>query len=560
MAVRRAAALVTCCLFALTGGPPGDGTAASILDGPPVPMRHTSRPLEAARSCSGSFEQRELPHTTAATGEISGFVGNGSGSAIEDLDGDSDLDIVLADVRGRASILWNRGRLSFRRQALATDDSRGISVVDVDSDGRRDIVLTRRASAPVLWRNQGGGDFEERALPGVSQRLYAIGWGDLDEDGDLDWAGGSYDNGLQQDLGYGFMRTREGAGVFVGLRSGGGYVVRRLTPGAQALTVGVWDVDAVGGPEVIVGNDFDEPDQVWTRRDGRWLRLQPFEQTAHSTMSLDFGDIDNDGSEELLATDMKPPQDDLGVRARWWPLMYRTPRVRFRGDRQVAENVLLARDDAEYENVAYERSLDATGWSWSGRFADLDQDGFLDLYVSNGMVADDMLEYLPGGELVERNIALRNLGDGTFEPAGSWGLSSEASGRGTAMDDLDADGDLDVVVNNVRFPALLFENRLCQGHSLLVDVAWPATANSSAVGAELVLHTDRGRYRRDVRVASGYLSAGPSQVHFGIPDDATPRHLEVRWPDGRVSELRDPGVDVRLRLVRRREPAPDRAR
>jgi hypothetical protein len=144
---------------------------------------------------------------------------------------------------------------------------------------------------------------------------------------------------------------------------------------------------------------------------------------------------------------------------------------------------------------------------------------------------------LPGDELVEENRALRNDGNGYFALAPEWELGSTASGRGMSMADLDNDGDLDIVVNNLQSPAQLFENRLCGGTSLEVDLRWPGSKNLYALGARLALHTSTGTYYRDVHANSGYISGDPSRIHFGVPAGAVPQRLEVRWPDGAISSV-----------------------
>jgi hypothetical protein len=105
------------------------------------------------------------------------------------------------------------------------------------------------------------------------------------------------------------------------------------------------------------------------------------------------------------------------------------------------------------------------------------------------------------------------------------------------MADLDNDGDLDIVVNNLRAPAQIFENQLCGGFGLEVELSWPTGKNARAIGAELILHTSTGSYHREVRSTSGYLSGEPARVHFGFPSHSELIRLDVRWPDGQVSSI-----------------------
>jgi hypothetical protein len=203
-----------------------------------------------------------------------------------------------------------------------------------------------------------------------------------------------------------------------------------------------------------------------------------------------------------------------------------------------------------WRNEAAWRGVDATGWSWGGKFGDLDNDGFLDLYVVNGMIAENLFQHLPNSELVEQNHAFRNRGDGSFAAAPDWGLASTASGRGMLMADMDGDGDLDIVVNNMRAQAQLFENRLCGGAALEVDVAWPASANSRAIGAQLELYTSAGVLRRDIRSASGYLTGDAARVHFGFPRGTALQKLIVRFPDGAAAEVGSLAEQTLLQVVR----------
>ncbi|HRW50807.1 MAG TPA: VCBS repeat-containing protein, partial [Caldilinea sp.] len=362
------------------------------------------------------------------------FDSNGSGLAVNDLDGDGDIDIVLADLAGPVSILWNEGDLRFARQELSLlRKARAVALVDVDGDARLDIALTNGVAAPALFRNMGDRTFELTPLLGVNQPAYAMNWADLDADGDLDLVTGSYDAGRQVESGSNYLFAAP-AGVNVYLQQDGSWQRQQLAETAQALAISLWDLNGDGRLDIWVGNDFDEFDQVWLQgADGDWQAADLFEDTTHSTMSIDRGDLDGDGSTEYFATDMKPSTIGPQVMAQWVPLMNAAEKTRLRDDPQLSENVLQSWRGDRFVNEGYSRKIDATGWSWSGKFGDLDTDGDLDLYVVNGMIAGDLLDYLPGGELVEENQALRNDGRGQFLPAAEWMLGSARSGRSMSM-------------------------------------------------------------------------------------------------------------------------------
>jgi hypothetical protein len=235
---------------------------------------------------------------------------------------------------------------------------------------------------------------------------------------------------------------------------------------------------------------------------------------------------------------MRPYSDAPEIMNQWQPVMDKMTHNMVAGDPQHMANVLQVRNaDGRFVNTAPQSGIEATGWSWSSKFGDLDQDGFLDLYVVNGMQALDNFSHLPNDELVEENQVFRNDGRGAFTPMPGWGLNSTYGGRSMSMADLDNDGDLDIVVNNLRAPSQIFENQLCAGASIQVDLRWPNSPNTHAIGAKLTLRTGAGNYMREVKATSGYLSGDPSRAHFGFPVESQLQALEITWPDGQVSTI-----------------------
>jgi hypothetical protein len=501
-------------------------------------------PMQAA-VCTGRFIEHDLPHITRIRGVPRSYESNGSGLAINDLNQDGWLDVVLGNLYGSSTILWNQGHLEFVAAPFApTGQTRAFAIVDADGDSWPDIVHTTQLAAPRWWRNQGDMTFAPSTLRGIRNPAYVMAWADPDGDGDLDAITASYDSELERSLRDSFM-LNGGAGVFYYQRESDRYTATRLADQSQALAIVMADVNADQYFDLVVGNDFGFPDQAWSLQADDWVEAQPFVNTAYNTMSFDYGDLDNDGSLEFFAADMQPyPGSAVHQIMQERVLHTIESKPRRPDDRQMIRNVLLRRDAAgQWVDVASGYGVEATGWSWSSKFGDLNNDGFLDLYVVNGMQSIELFADLPDHELVEANQVYRNRAGLAFEAAPEWGLGSLRSGRGMSMGDLDNDGDLDIVINNLGTPAQLFENELCGGASLQVDLRAPGTGNTAGLGATLLLETSTGTYWRDVRSGSGYISGDPSRIHFGFPEGSTLRRLIIHWSDGAISTIDQFGTE-----------------
>jgi hypothetical protein len=531
------ALLAGLCIFGLL---PVAAGAQNATDAPPVTVTAVAL-RRAMQPCSDAFIAHDLPHQTTVAGNVVRmFDANGAGVAAGDLDNDGDLDLLLGNQDGDDTLLWNEGALTFRAEPFSTGKTRDVKLVDVDADGWLDAVLTRHTGGLNYFRNLGGGAFQRTTLPGVSFPAYTLDFADLDQDGDLDLVTATYDAGLLTDRGNEYLVNSSPRGVYYYTNDNGRMRATPLARTAQGLAILFPDLNADGRQDIVVGNDFLDPDYIWLRGDDGWAPAEPFAATTHSTMSLDQGDIDNDGRFEIFAADMKPyPGEET---ADWAPLMADmmegVTRDSVLADRQIMANVLqVAVAPGEYLNLAPDWGVDGAGWSWSSKFGDLDADGWLDLYAVNGMIEERLLSHIPNHEMIEENQVFRNIDGWRFQTMPRWGLDSERSGRGMVMADLDGDGDLDIAVNNLRGMAQLFENRLCTGDHLLVDLHWPDSGNSYAIGAQVRLLTDQGALLRDVRVGSGYLSGDAPRLHFGLPADARLEQLEIRWPDGAMTHV-----------------------
>lgn len=511
--------------------------------------------------CSGSFVRHDLVHTTMAdTKPPENFDSNGAGVALADLDDDGLIDIVLAGLESPVTILWNKGNLRFDRVELPLRRSRAVNAVDVDGDGRLDLVFTVSVDLPSWWRADGPErNFVESSVEefAVWFYLHAMAWSDTDGDGDLDMIGGTYDQEILRRIGFSSFsewNEKEGrvtdGGVFFFENTNTGLEYLRLGSEPQSLAIALIDLDSDGRRDAVVGNDFEVPDFVYLNTGAGWKVHEPFSTTTLNTMSFAEGDIDNDGDIDMLAADMKPFDVGPKVDDAWRPIVEAAIRNSPNDGVQTVANVLQVREgETTFVNRAATMGVEATGWTWSVQFGDLDNDGHLDLYAVNGMIATGVFDHLPGSELVEKNLAFRNVG-GYFVPTEEWGLGATEGGRGMAMADLDLDGDLDIVVNNFEAPSVLFENRICTGSSLEVDLRWTGTRNIRAIGATVVLETTAGSYTREVRASSGYLSSDPSRVHFGFPRSAEVVTTTVTWPDGARSTLRNIEANSLLTVTR----------
>jgi len=497
--------------------------------------------------CGGIFVAHTLDHSTISNSDpIRMFDSNGSGLAINDLNNDGTLDIVLANLDGEESILWNEGGLNFSRTSIEIPGkTRSVAIIDLDADGWNDIIFTTQRGAPTFWHNQADGTFDFEGLQGVAHPAYAMNWADLDYDGDLDLVAASYDAEMERiDASY---LLDGGAGIYYYENQGNlQFTATRLADRSQALAIYFPDLNGDGLWDIAVGNDFAELDRYWVRENGEWTEINPFGVITHSTMSFAGADIQNDGSIELYSTDMHPYDDDEETVLAWQPVMddmMAMPMVE--DDPQVMTNVMQTLQDDSYINISENLGIEYTGWSWSAKFGDLNSDGFLDLYVVNGMIAEELFGHLPGNELVEENQAFMNQAGQSYVTMPEWALNSTQSGRGMSMADLDADGDLDIVVNNLMSPVMLYENQLCEGNNLTVEIQDNGSLNRQAIGSYVLLHTEQASYRRDIYASSGYLSGDPSQLHFGFTETDL-INLEIVRSDGTIINIEAPDINTHI--------------
>ena len=527
---------------------------------------------------------------------------NGGGAAIGDLTGDGLPEIVLTSNHEGVRVYHNQGTFRFKdvtkAAGLTVDDeswTTGVVLADANGDGRLDIYLCRAGigkpatRANQLWINQGSDDgvpaFREMARElGVADEGYSMhsAFLDFDRDGDLDLL--VINNSPKPANSFGLRNTRHVRDPFGGAKlfrnDGARFTDVSVAAGihspemAFALGVVVSDVNRDGWPDVYVANDFFERDYLYVNgRDGTFTdsldRQMPV--LSYFSMGLDVADVDNDGWPDVYTTDMLPENEDrLKTTAQFegWDV-YQT-KVRNGYHHQAMRNMLQRNNrDGTFSDVGQMAGVSRTDWSWSALIADLDLDGHKDIFVTNGLTKDitsqDYVAFLANEETMKSvtdggrskvdfqkltkamsstripNYAFRNAGGLRFtNEAAAWGLDAPSFSSGAAYGDLDGDGALDLVVNNVNQEAFVYRNNartLHPGHGFLRVRLEGAARNRYAVGARVTVHLGGSAFMQEQSPSRGFQSSVDYVLAFGLGRADAVDSVRVDWPDGRVSLL-----------------------
>ena len=543
---------------------------------------------------------------------------NGSGVAAGDVDGDGRCDLFFAGLGGVSRLFKNLGGWKFQDVTAEADlvrprvDATGVVLVDIDGDGDLDLIVNSIGGGTQVFLNDGRGHFHVGQILNLNRGAMSLALADIDGDAILDLYIANYRqttlrdhpktnfrinrvgnrsevasvNGrptTEPDLVGRFTYTASGSilehgevdAVYRG-SSGGTFVPVGFTGGTfldeagqplvaepheWGLSVMFRDFNGDGVPDLYVCNDFDSVDHLWINQGKgtfREISSLAWRNTSKFSMGIDVADVNRDGVDDVLVLDMQSRSH--GVRmTRVDKRMESTP-VGVIGNRpQLTRNTLqLGRGDGSYAEAAYLAGLEASDWSWTPVFLDVDLDGFEDLLITAGHGRDDMdLDSGQRMEMAKRatrlsvqeqlrlrtntpalrqaKLLFRNVGGERFEEVGrAWGFGDVGISHGMCVADLDNDGDLDGVVNNLNGAAGIYRN---EGVGARVAVRLRGEGgNTRGIGAKIrVLGGAVPRQSQEMICGGRYLSGDDAERVFAAGSLTNRMRIEVDWRSGKRS-------------------------
>lgn len=521
---------------------------------------------------------------------------NGGGVAAGDFNNDGLPDLYFTANQAEDKLYLNKGDLKFEDITSAagienaSNWTTGVTTVDINQDGWLDIYICKVGDyhsiqgKNLLYINNGLNKF---GIPSFTEAAGTYGldfkgfstqatFFDYDLDGDLDMFLLNHSVNPNQNYGRGDRRHIPDAtsgdklfvnidGVFVDASEKAGIIQSKIGYG---LGISVSDLNNDGYPDLYVGNDFYENDYLYmSKGDNTFEEIiqqkdNAIGHTTHYSMGNDIADIDNDGNTDIISMDMLP--EDLQT--------YKTSGTEFNYQiyqnyinngyaHQYMQNTLqLNNGNGTFSEVGYLSGLAATEWSWSPLIADFDNDGLNDIYVSNGIpgatndmdfinfIANENIQKSLGPGMDKKDMAFiekipekkavnyffRNKGDHTFEDVTEkWASQPSTFSNGAIYADLDNDGDLDVVVNNINESATVLENRTASSATTAyISVKLEGkNANPFGIGCKVILYKDGRVFLKENYTARGYLSSVAPQLHFGLGNILETDSVQIIWPD-----------------------------
>jgi hypothetical protein len=538
---------------------------------------------------------------------------NGGGVATGDLNDDGLDDIYFSGNMTPAKLYLNKGSMQFediseKAGIIETGFSwkTGVTIADVNGDGKLDIYqclsggLAPRNRENKLFINQGNDasgipQFKEQAADfGLADDSYSTHsvFFDYDKDGDLDLFLLNHNPKvfttldeyatpailgepapkirfkLYQNSGNHFTDVSDAAGL-------------HNTSFTYGLGAGIADINNDGWPDIYISNDYSAPDYLYINNGDGSFSDQIQKQIGHTSlysMGNDIADINNDALPDILTLDMLP-EDNHRQKQLFMPdnYEYNNLRIKLGFHQQDMRNMLQVNNgDGTFSEIGQLSGISNTDWSWSALFADFDNDGWKDLFISNGYLRDytdqDFLKFKGDflrqtDQAVVKNNLLRlvdsipasNVTNYVFQnnkqlgfdnKSLAWGISTPSNSNGAAYADLDNDGDLDLVINNINLPAFIYQNKAAElGNAEYLKVRLKGLGgNTQGVGAKIWLYSNGKIQYLEQNPSRGYQSSVSPVLHFGLGQNPQIDSLCIVWNSGKQQILKAVKANQQLLL------------
>ncbi|MFN8210647.1 MAG: VCBS repeat-containing protein [Bacteroidales bacterium] len=526
---------------------------------------------------------------------------NGAGVGIGDFNNDGLMDIYFCGNQAGNKLYINKGNFSFEDVTVKAGVeckgswSTGVTIADVNGDGWSDIYVSKSGAPDTphrsneLFINNGDLTFTEKAaeygldVKGLSNHAAFF---DYDRDGDLDCyiLSNSYQSVTEFNMKPGERSVRDSLGGNRLMRNDNGHFTDvSASAGIYGSKIGfglgvsIGDLNRDGWPDIYISNDFFERDYLYiNNKNGTFTECLEDElgETSQGAMGADIADINNDSWPEIFVTEMTPEDNSRRkTKALFDTWETYNKKISTGYHHQFERNVLqLNNHNGTFSEIGRFSGVSTTDWSWGALIMDLDNDGWKDIFVANGIYKDlldrDYLDIYSDPTVMRSmirtedkailkiidkipsvsipNYAFHNNGDLTFtNMSAGWGLGTPSFSNGAVYTDLDNDGDLDLVVNNVNMAPFIYRNETAKlnTNSYLELILKGAGTNTGAIGAEVEVFNNGSSKYAELVPSRGFMSSTDPRIHLGLGEWTKTDSVNIFWPDGRFTSITSPGIN-----------------